>query len=899
VATAGTAVTAREAEVLALVGQHLTNAQIAQALSISVRTVDSHVAALLRKLQARDRRSLARKAAVERVRGRGALPVPVTRFIGRRTERAALAQLLAEHRLVTAVGPGGIGKTRLAISVAADLAAERRDGAWFVDLVRITDPAAVVAAVAEAVGVPQQQTASLEAAVVASLATRDGLLVLDNCEHLADAVCACVEPIVASCSGVTVLATSRTRLLLSYERLYTVPGMAVDGDAVALFLARASEATGEELPDPRRLSALCEALDGVALAIELAASRYPTLGLDGLEAGLHERLRLLDVGGSAAAGRHRSIRDTISWSYSLLDPTKQALLRGISVFASWFDVDAGQAIAAPDIDRAVVADGLARLADHSLVVVERGAPTRYRVPCTIRDYGEEQLELAGELATVQARHDQWCRARLAELAAAPPDDAWCDRFDHLVDDARAALLRCAGDPGRAGPAAAIAAQLAGQLFLRGRLTEAQQRYQQAADLDPSPTERVALLRRAAGVAATRFAGTEMMRLLRSAADMATSAADHGGAARDLAWASLFITRSPGTMTEVPAPDEAAALLLEATTVADGSPVADAAVAVAAAYGDYPDLTAGRVEDAVTLAHEAGDLVMEDAALDLLSSVHLHRDDLPAAVDVVRRREALIDALPPVATTGFEHSDHYKYGAEILLAAGDLPGAADLARRLAGMPFNREEEHLALAPGLKIAALAGHFDAVVDQGERFRVSWERVGRPAVSNLANCAHAVAMVHGILGDDDRRERWVQITHELGAGSQMVAAVAWEPTFDAIVDLHRMDVDAAVARLTTDVDEPEAWWHAFTMMFRPWYAATWAEAGVLAECDDALHRLDRARRAARHNPVASAIIGRAAAIAAGDRTAITSLAPTFAALGCPYQHERTILLASLTDSS
>ena len=218
---------------LALVGQHLTNAQIAQALSISVRTVDSHVAALLRKLQAPDRRTLARKAAVERVRGRGALPVPVTPFIGRRTERAALAQLLAEHRLVTAVGPGGIGKTRLAISVAADLAAERRDGAWFVDLVRITDPAAVVAAVAEAVGVPQQQTASLEAAVVASLATRDGLLVLDNCEHLADAVCACVEPIVASCSGVTVLATSRTRLLLSYERLYTVPGMAVDGDAVA------------------------------------------------------------------------------------------------------------------------------------------------------------------------------------------------------------------------------------------------------------------------------------------------------------------------------------------------------------------------------------------------------------------------------------------------------------------------------------------------------------------------------------------------------------------------------------------------------------------------------------------------------------------------------------------
>jgi DNA-binding CsgD family transcriptional regulator len=147
VATAA-GVTVREAEVLALVGQHLTNAQIADSLSISVRTVDSHVGALLRKLQAPDRRTLARKAAVERMPGRGALPVPVTPFIGRSTERAALARLLAEHRLVTAVGPGGVGKTRLAISVAADLAAERRDGAWFVDLVRVTDPAAVVAAVA-------------------------------------------------------------------------------------------------------------------------------------------------------------------------------------------------------------------------------------------------------------------------------------------------------------------------------------------------------------------------------------------------------------------------------------------------------------------------------------------------------------------------------------------------------------------------------------------------------------------------------------------------------------------------------------------------------------------------------------------------------------------------------
>jgi DNA-binding CsgD family transcriptional regulator len=325
VATLGKAVTARESEVVALLCQHLTNAQIAEALFISERTVESHVAALLRKYEVPDRRSLARiVAAAGGTPARGGLLVPVTAFLGRVAERAALLEILAGHRLVTAVGPGGVGKTRLAISVAADLAEERRDGTWFVDLVRVADPAVVVAAVAEAVGVPERLVASPEAALVASLARRDGLLVLDNCEHLLDGVRACVELVVSGCPGVTVLATSRARLMLAYERVYPVPGLSVTdddgGDAVALFAARAVEATGEATPlDRRRAAALCRGLDGMALAIELAASRYPTLGLDGLEAGLHDRLRLLRVGGHAD-DRHRSLRDTIGWSYDLLTP---------------------------------------------------------------------------------------------------------------------------------------------------------------------------------------------------------------------------------------------------------------------------------------------------------------------------------------------------------------------------------------------------------------------------------------------------------------------------------------------------------------------------------------------------------------------------------------------------
>ena len=174
VRTSGDEVTAREAEVLALVGQHLTNAQIAATLFISVRTVESHVAALLRKLNVPDRRSLARRAAIDRGQQRGMLPVPATPFLGRAAERAELTHALTGQRLVTAVGPGGIGKTRLAISVAGDVAAGHRDGVWFVDLVRITEPAAVIGTVAEVVGVPEQLALSQDAALVASLARREG-----------------------------------------------------------------------------------------------------------------------------------------------------------------------------------------------------------------------------------------------------------------------------------------------------------------------------------------------------------------------------------------------------------------------------------------------------------------------------------------------------------------------------------------------------------------------------------------------------------------------------------------------------------------------------------------------------------------------------------------------------
>ncbi|MFI5047982.1 MAG: ATP-binding protein [Acidimicrobiia bacterium] len=359
------------------------------------------------------------------------LPRQATTFVGREAEIESVAALVRSSSLVTLTGVGGVGKTRLALQVAAEVVPHFPDGAWCCEYAPLGDPGAVWDTLATSLRVQAFPGRSLEESVLEYVSAKRMLLVLDNCEHLLDALAQLIDDVARRAPQVSVLATSREGLGVAGERMVAVPSLGVPDDdldpddlvhtdAVQLFGDRASAANSGFALNRENASAvgvLCRRLDGIPLAIELAAARARSMSPDDLVARLDQRFKLLTRGSRGAVGRQQTLRSTIDWSYDLLDPVERRALERLSVFAGGCDLAAAEAVLADDeLDAFDVDDVLGQLVDKSLVVADHdGGRVRYRMLETIRQYADERLQESRDTDAVRRRHADYYVA-LAETA---------------------------------------------------------------------------------------------------------------------------------------------------------------------------------------------------------------------------------------------------------------------------------------------------------------------------------------------------------------------------------------------------------------------------------------------------------------------------------------------------
>jgi predicted ATPase/DNA-binding CsgD family transcriptional regulator len=570
-------------------------------------------------------------------------PAVLTSFVGRAGPVSEVADLLARHRLVTVTGPGGTGKTRLATEAARRVAGRYADGAWLVELAPVQDPAQVAAAVATALGVREEPGIPAAEAVARVLACQQLLLVLDTCEHVIGAAVQLCAGLLAACDDVRLLATSREPLAIEGEARYRLAPLALPdledlasvarAEAVALFAdrARAADArfslTGETTP---AVAQLVTRLDGMPLAIELAAARVEALGVRQLLDRIDDRFALLAGGDRTAPSRLRSLAATVEWSYQLLDEPERRVFRAVSVFPAPFTLEAAEAVAGAGAGLAVL-----RLVDCSLLVPPRvGSDGRYRYQMldTLRAYGNRLLTQAGELMAAAAALAGWA-LQVAEGAAAGLQTStaeeqvaarWLDAEDAAMQQVLAWALE--NDP-------AVAARLTGVLgwwwWLRGRLPG-----------------HYGLLREVAGRAGVGSDGW--------------------------CWTQLWLACAADHCADDVAALEHETVLCNVAAEQGPSPVLTLALAdraIGLANLGRPAEAAGDARRALAMAREIGYRAGEINALDALSGAMGSSGDLDGAVQLARQAALITTDVPGVFV---RWSIHFLAGA--LIAAGDLAGA---------------------------------------------------------------------------------------------------------------------------------------------------------------------------------------------------------------------------------
>jgi predicted ATPase len=578
------------------------------------------------------------------------LPQPLTKIIGRDAELAELGECLARNRLVTLIGPGGVGKTRLAVEFGRRELSHFTDGVWLIDLAPVTDPALVISATATGLGVVLGNAEASVEAIAATIAKQRLLLIFDNCEYVIGATGALVEALLERAPALSVVAASQENVHIPAEQIYRLRPLALpppgateiaEFGAVVLFVERARSADQGFALDPKNagsVAEICRHLDGIPLALEMAASRVPLLGVDQLRAGLDERFRLLKAGQQLGEMRHRTLRATVEWSHGLLDQADKQVFRRLAVFAGTFSLDAAVAVAgADDADRWDIVDILGRLTDKSLLTLDPGEQPRYRLLETLRFYARERLEASGEFETVAERHARYFTELFDQAYEAwetAPDAELLRIYRPEIDNIRAALDWTLADRERAQIAVALAGVAALLMTRLGLLGEGKHYTEQAMpliDVETPPAVAARLLRQ---TALLRYYSPQALPLLERSAALYREVADQPNLGATLA-------NIGGLYTNLGRSEEAKAILSEAYDLLISSGHKRALYNVLNILGtlslitnDYTEARR-RYTDALELAQELEDVPREGNMLLCLAEVEFNLGDVGRAIELGR------------------------------------------------------------------------------------------------------------------------------------------------------------------------------------------------------------------------------------------------------------------------
>jgi predicted ATPase/DNA-binding CsgD family transcriptional regulator len=689
----------------------------------------------------------------------GNLPAEPNSFVGRERDLAELARMLGEVRALTLSGPGGIGKTRLALRLACELVPDYPDGAWLVELADTADPALVARRVAATLGVREEPELPLAVTLTEALRARQLLLILDTCEHVVDACAELVQRLLAGCAGLRVIATSREPLRVRGETVWRVPPLALPGsldgppwarhEALRLFAERASAArSGFALAadNAEAVARLCRTLDGMPLAIELAAARIRALSVDQIADRLGDRFQLLASGDRTAPARQQTLRAAVDWSHELLSPDEQILLRRLSVFAGWTLEMAEGICADVQIPAALVLDLMSALIDKSLVTFENEAAgePRYRLLDTIKEYASSRLAASGEETTMRLRHRDYL-LRLVEDVVAQAfvrgDPPWPER---VVLYQRIAVerpnyrlaLTASLERGDAEEGLRICSAMRNPWVTYGDVSEGTEWFDRFLALP--------------GEVPDAIRGPALV--LRG--DLAFEQQDYESAGR-CAQAGLELCRRSGN------PHEAGALRL---------------LAVISLRAGRRDEALATVEDAIAAARGAGNVWEEGLALSIKAAVHARQGglreaqrNLEAALEVLRDNNGwgvaqVLYGLGGLARAREDHAAALRCFGEALDLYREIDARPEIARCLAGVGWvalAQDDLDLcfaSLTESLQLSLATGQRLAVARGLEAFAALAARTSDlPRAVRLAGAARELRAAVGqarAAGDGARRE-------------------------------------------------------------------------------------------------------------------------------------------------